>query len=166
MKNKSKLNTAVSQPELCWKQVYVILPGHPFYGQKTTIIQTGRTDTTEWCLITHPTKEHFHYRIPLRWVDNNPPNILEVSSRKNKEIALSFSSLQKLAIFLNTIMKVSSHCVSNEDCINSFNKNQGEEADNREKKENSVTENLEKYSPATERSSDGKAAVSFVISRK
>lgn len=39
-----------------------MLPCHPFYGLKVEILQRGKTDTQEWCLIKHPKQLGFHYR--------------------------------------------------------------------------------------------------------
>jgi len=78
----------------------VILPSHPFYGLKVTILQRGKTDTQEWCLITHPEQAGFHYRIPRRWLDEQAPPARQLLPYQNKEIALPFRQLQKLAFFI------------------------------------------------------------------
>jgi len=78
----------------------VILPGHPFYGQKVKILQAGSTDTMSWFLFEHPKHEYFHYRISRRWLAEDPPSEVIVSERKNTQFVLSFSALQKLVKIL------------------------------------------------------------------
>jgi hypothetical protein len=76
------------------------LPSHPFYGLKITIIQRGKTDSQEWCLIKHPGQVGFHYRIPSRWLEQKAPAKIQLLPYQKNEIALPFKQLQKLAFFV------------------------------------------------------------------
>jgi hypothetical protein len=80
----------------------VVLPGHPFYGEEVAILQVGNTNTQAWCLIAHPHQEHFHYRLPLRWISEKPLEPLEDSLQKKSHIVLSPLALEKLVGFLSS----------------------------------------------------------------
>ena len=78
----------------------MILPGHPFYGQRVKILQAGSTDTMSWFLFEHPKHEYFHYRLSQRWFSEEPPPEIIPSDRTNTQFVLSFSALQKLTRIL------------------------------------------------------------------
>lgn len=87
------------------EESYVILPGHPFYGKAVTVLQKGRTSTHEWCLIAHPERPGFHYRIPSRWLDHNCPEPQQQNSYYQQKITLSFHYLQKLAAYVECTLQ-------------------------------------------------------------
>jgi len=96
----NKLKATVDPLKPLSKQLYVILPGHPFYGQKVKVLQAGSTDKMSWFLFEHPKHEYFHYRISQRWLAEDSPPELIVSDRRNTQFVLSFSALQKLTKIL------------------------------------------------------------------
>jgi hypothetical protein len=99
------------------KETYVILPCHPFYGLKVEILQRGKTDTQEWCLIKHPEQQGFHYRIPARWLDNELPKEILPLTYQNNIIAFPFIQLQKLALFVNSKLQNTLFVSANQDTI-------------------------------------------------
>jgi len=54
-------------------------------------------------LIAHPYQEHFHYRLPLRWISDKPPEPLEDPAQQETHIILSPLALEKLVGFLNSL---------------------------------------------------------------
>lgn len=94
------LKATVNPSKPCLNHLYVILPGHPFYGQQVKVLQAGSTDTMNWFLFEHPKHEYFHYRISQSWLSEDPPPEIIPSDRTNTQFVLSFSALQKLAKIL------------------------------------------------------------------
>ena len=101
------------------KKAIVILPGHPFYGIKVEILQTGKTDSQEWCLIKHPEQCGFNYRIPSRWLDSKIPPDIQLMSYQKNEIAFPFLKLQKLALFIQCKLTSVSSSSFDEDTVGS-----------------------------------------------
>lgn len=79
----------------------MILAGHPLYSRRVRILQRGRTDTQPWCLIEDPTRKHFHYRIPARWLSTEavPDDLANPAQRR--QIGLNLGALARLVAFAN-----------------------------------------------------------------
>ena len=97
----------------------MVLPGHPFYGQKVKVLQSGSTDTMNWCLFEHPKHEYFHYRISQRWLSEEPPPEIIPSDRTNTQFVLSFPALQKFAKILLSPVSSSSLTIELDNPTNS-----------------------------------------------
>lgn len=99
------------------KEAFVVLPGHPFYGLKVEILQQGKTDSHEWCLIKHPKHPDFNYRISRRWLESQPLPEKKLQTYKENEIALPFSQLQKLVQFVHCKLNPINSSVSDKDIV-------------------------------------------------
>jgi len=126
------------------------LPGHPLFRQKVLILQKGSTNTQEWCLISHPEQQGFNYRISSRWLDDKMPDLANPMTIYQKEFALGFHQLQKLAELLKFCLK-NSHV---ERCVESLKRGQPQQANrmkldaSKEKRAN--TNNMDEHSSASE----------------
>lgn len=54
---------------------YVILPGHPFYGQCFKVVSRRDHKTYVRCVIENPKQPGFHYHIMERWLSATPPTL-------------------------------------------------------------------------------------------
>src|SRR5262249_39201304 len=59
-----------------------------------------RTDTTHWCLIAHPSRRGFHYRLPARWLSEEAPRRKVGPSRGRCELALTMGAMERLVRLL------------------------------------------------------------------
>lgn len=117
---------------------------------KVEILQRGKTDTQEWCLIKHPKQLGFHYRIPSRWLDNKPAQERPVLTYQKNIIAFPFKQLEKLALFVNCKFQNISFNLVNRDIICSDPKIITKSKLNGKEDEEEDQRNLEQYSPGTE----------------
>jgi hypothetical protein len=82
------------------RKAYVALPGHPFFGARVRVLQEGRTDTTRWCLIAHPARAEYHYRLPARWLSDDPPCRKLGPSQSRGNVALAMAAMEQLVRLL------------------------------------------------------------------
>lgn len=84
---------------------YVVLPGHPFFGERVRILQHGQTEGGRWCLIAHPAREQFHYRFPARWLSEEPPDRKIAHRRGRCEISLPREALEGLVRMVQGLIR-------------------------------------------------------------
>jgi hypothetical protein len=98
--NRDSDNKEDCQQEPQSDERYVILPGHPFYGQRFKVLSRHNHKTYVRCVIETPQQPGFQYQIMERWLSANPPSL---SAQSSVVLALPLSTLDKMVQMILTI---------------------------------------------------------------
>ena len=98
--NGDSNNNETCQQEPQSEEKYVILPGHPFYGQRFRVLSRRDHKTYIRCVIENPQQPGFHYHIMERWLSSTPP---QLPAEPSIVIALQLCALDKMVQMVLTI---------------------------------------------------------------
>lgn len=101
-KDYAQPNTQNDQEKPTSEKLYVILPGHPFYGYQVKIIGRRSADTYTLCTIENPHQPDFHHQLPERWLAGSPPPAEPTTAATQRSICLSLTALDKMVQMILT----------------------------------------------------------------
>jgi len=81
---------------------YVVLPGHPLYGQRVTVLGRRSSKTYTRCIIEDSAHRGFHYQVNERWLAASPPPSERLSATVQAPICLSLAAVDKMAQMILT----------------------------------------------------------------
>lgn len=100
--NNVQSNKRDSQEKPPSEKLFVILPGHPFYGQPVKVISRQSSTTYTRCTIENPADPNFHHQIPERWLSANPPSPEPAGVASLTAVCLSLTALDKMTQMILT----------------------------------------------------------------
>ncbi len=82
------------------EEIYVILPGHPFYGQKVRLTHYEPARRAHYCFIENPLYPGFQYQIKATWLSPTPPLSTSPEDFKQGSIWIALPALDRMVQIL------------------------------------------------------------------
>jgi hypothetical protein len=94
--NRDQKDAYTGQQEPLSAVLFVVLPHHPLFGRRVTILSRHPSATSVRCIIEDPAVPGFRYVIPERWLAPSSPSEASPPPPTLRSITLPLSALDKM----------------------------------------------------------------------